>query len=295
MSPKFITGEPALLIGKTLVIADLHIGIESEYMKSGITVPSQIEQMTGKIDRLIQQTSAKKIVFLGDIKNQVPGVSFQELRELPEFFSHFSCLETHIVLGNHDSEIPALVENVKIHGTSALSFSEKKVVSRRHETSRHHEMPILRSQRKGFNNGIKIHGTDGFRLGSAYITHGHAWPKKEFLSCKYIIVSHTHPLIEIKDRIGYKFFEKVWVKASFNLEKLSKKYKKKISKAPEIILMPAFNELSGGAALNVETGRRQRLTSETFLGPITQLVDKKQTDIFLLDGTYLGKLDSLRK
>jgi len=148
---KFVTGEPALVFNKNLVIADLHIGIETEYRKSGITVPTQLEKMKGKIDALIEKTKAKRIVFLGDVKHQVPGVSMQELREIPEFFNHFSGkVETHIVLGNHDSEIPALVE------------------------------------------GVQIHDTDGFRLEDVYITHGHAWPKKEFLKCRFLVVSHTN-------------------------------------------------------------------------------------------------------
>ncbi len=244
---KFITNEPALVYNKTLVVADLHIGIEYELYKSGVRVPTQIEKMKEKIDSLIKQTKAKKIVFLGDIKHQVPGVSFQELREVPEFFNYFSSkIETHIVMGNHDSEIGALVDNVKIHDTP------------------------------------------GFKLEDAYIAHGHANIKKEFLTCKYLILSHTHPLIEIRDKLGYRFVERVWVETLFDTKKLQKKYKQKIKEPPKIILMPAFNPLSGGVALN-----SLNKSIENFLGPLTKLVDKKQTEIFLLDGTCLGKLSHL--
>jgi len=254
MELKFIQNQPALVFNKNLVIADIHLGLEYELYKSGINVPSQTEKMKKKIDQLIKKTKPNRLIFLGDIKHQIPGVSWQELKEVPEFFEHFSKkIETHIVLGNHDSEIPALVDNVKIHNT------------------------------------------DGFRLEDAYIMHGHAWPKKEFLKCKYLITSHTHPLIEIKDKIGHRFVERVWVKAGFDLKGLQGKYGKQIKKFPEIILMPAFNDLSGGAALNVETRRRQRKTEETFLGPITSLIDQKKTEIYLLNGTYLGRLESLKQ
>jgi len=153
-------------------------------------------------------------------------------------------------LGNHDSEIPALAEN------------------------------------------IKIHDTDGFMLGDVYMAHGHAWPKKEFLSCKYLIVSHTHPLIEIRDKLGYRFVERVWIEANFDDKKLEKRYKQK-TKSPKIILMPAFNWLSGGVAIN--SSKDSRRLREPFLGPITKLIDKKQTEVFLLDGTYLGALERLKK
>src|SRR3989338_1481879 len=106
---KFITGEPALVFNKNLVVADLHIGIETEYRKSGITIPTQLEKMKEKIDGLIKKSKARRLIIIGDVKHQVPGVSFQELREVPEFFNYFSGkIETHIVLGNHDSEIGAL-------------------------------------------------------------------------------------------------------------------------------------------------------------------------------------------
>ena len=59
--------------------------------------------------------------------------------------------------------------------------------------------------------------------------------------------------------------------------------------------MPAFNWLSGGVALNIESGKRRKKTEETFLGPITKLIDKRQTEVFLLDGTYLGELTKITK
>ncbi|HLD56991.1 MAG TPA: metallophosphoesterase [archaeon] len=241
---RFITNEPALVFNKTLVVADLHIGIEHELYKSGIKVPTQIEKLRSKIDSLVKQTKTKRIIFLGDIKHQVPGVSFQELREVPEFFNYFSNkIETHIVLGNHDSEIGALVENVKIHDTP------------------------------------------GFKLEDVYIAHGHANIKKEFLKCKYLILSHTHPLIEIRDKLGYRFVQLVWVRAVFDKKKVQKKYGK-VSSMPEIILMPAFNPLSGGVAINSKE-------KDAFTGPLTKLINKKQAEVFFLDGTCLGKLKDL--
>ena len=54
----FVTGQPALVFNRNLVIADLHIGIEYELYKSGIKVPTQIEKMKEKIDSLIKKTKA---------------------------------------------------------------------------------------------------------------------------------------------------------------------------------------------------------------------------------------------
>ena len=57
---KFLT-EPALLLtNRVLVITDLHLGIEYEIYKSGITVPSQIEKLEERIDNLIKSASPQK-------------------------------------------------------------------------------------------------------------------------------------------------------------------------------------------------------------------------------------------
>ena len=90
MELKFIQNQPALVFNKNLVIADIHLGLEYELYKSGINVPSQTEKMKKKIDQLIKKTKPNRLIFLGDIKHQIPGVSWQELKEVPEFFEHFS-------------------------------------------------------------------------------------------------------------------------------------------------------------------------------------------------------------
>jgi hypothetical protein len=115
MSIKFLT-EPALLIGKTLVVSDLHIGIEHEIFQSGITIPSQVERLEKRIDNLIKQTKANHLVILGDVKHQVPNISWQEYKEIPKFLEHFSKIKVSIVKGNHDGNIEKLAsKNVDIY------------------------------------------------------------------------------------------------------------------------------------------------------------------------------------
>jgi putative SbcD/Mre11-related phosphoesterase len=106
MSIKFLT-EPALLIGKTLIVSDLHIGIEHEIFQSGITIPSQVKRLEKRIDSLIKQTKAKHLVILGDVKHQVPNISWQEYREIPKFLEHFN-IKVSVVKGNHDGNIERL-------------------------------------------------------------------------------------------------------------------------------------------------------------------------------------------
>jgi len=117
MEPRFITNRPALMAGDKLVIVDLHIGIEYEFYKSGIKVPSSTESLSHSIELLIKETKPKRLIILGDIKHKVPGVTKQELREIPEFLSKLSeKIPIEIVPGNHDDNLKNYVpKNVKIH------------------------------------------------------------------------------------------------------------------------------------------------------------------------------------
>jgi len=107
MKIKFLT-EPALLLeNKILVIVDLHIGIEHEIFESGITIPSQVEKIQQRIDKLIKQTKTKHLIILGDVKHQVPNISWQEYKEIPKFLDHFK-IKISIIKGNHDGNIERL-------------------------------------------------------------------------------------------------------------------------------------------------------------------------------------------
>ncbi len=248
---KFVTGEAALLAGKTLVISDLHIGIEHEYRQAGISIPSQLEDMRKRLEKLIKETKPEKLILLGDIKHKVPGTSFQEEKEIPEFFSWLSGkVPVEITPGNHDPGI------------------EKMLPS-----------------------GIELHPTSGFLDGSFYYSHGHTWPKEEFFKAKYIITGHVQPQIEFRDSLGYRWTEKVWVISKLKLQAVKKKFRVCETKnLPELIIMPAFNRFSGGYSLNsCEAKERKR----AFSNPITSLTDMNKAKIYLLDGTYLGELESL--
>lgn len=122
MKPKFLT-EPALLVGKTLIIADLHLGVEYEIFKSGISIPSQLEKIKKRIDYLVKKTKAKELVFLGDIKHNIPVASYQEMREVPGFLKHFSKkLKVFIVKGNHDGNIEKMAKNIKVYSGSGFKI-----------------------------------------------------------------------------------------------------------------------------------------------------------------------------
>ncbi len=252
---RFVTGQPALLAGDTLVVADLHIGVEYGYYKSGIRIPSNTGSMLKALRELIRLTRARNLVLLGDVKHKVPGSTFQEMREIPEFLVSLG-KETavDVVPGNHDPDLKNfLPENVR-----------------------------LRPSR-------------GFARGNFYFVHGHTWPDPAFMKAAYVMVGHEHPQIEFRDKLGYRFFEQAWLRAELDRNALRKRYGKIPVRLPELIIMPKFNRLSGGISMNypVTAIDRAHGYDSSGIGPLVRSAKLKQAKVYLLDGTFLGKLKDL--
>lgn len=248
-----LLNEPALVVEntfKTLVIADVHLGIEWELYHSGFSIPSQVEKRKARIRDYIEKIKPERIVLLGDIKHNVPVTSWQEKQEVPAFLEMLaSSAPVEIVPGNHDGDIENLVpENVTVHGMR------------------------------------------GFVLDDAGYFHGHTWPDAELLSASHVVMSHNHPTIRFTDTLGHAVSEEVWIRTHF-IEKTIREYYGDIKWGnPEVIIMPAFNELCGGIPFNESI-------HEELLGPVfaNHAIELEKARAFLLDGTDLGTIGSIRK
>lgn len=132
---------------------------------------------------------------------------------------------------------------------------------------------------------VKVHDSKGFTSKGIGFFHGHTWPKKEVMSCKQVVCAHQHPTILFVETLGERDTRRCWVKADFITKVADKHYP---GSNPKLILMPAFNGLLGGTAVNDKNSE--------LLGPIMKnnLVDMMNAEIYLLDGTFLGKLTDLR-
>jgi len=259
MTIRFLNNEPALFIednkyGKILVIADLHLGMESELFDSGIIIAPQSKTLFEKIESLIEVSKAEKLVILGDLKHKIPGISFRELKEIPRFIEPLSKkVEVILVKGNHDTELDGLIPK-----------------------------------------GVEIHPASGLRIGNYGFFHGHAWPKKELLECDKLFTAHIHPTIQFIDGFGFTIVEKVWVKGKMNEKVIRKRYKLKkddnikLGKL-ETVIFPSFNSLISGFPLNKKRSKRK------YVGPLmrNKALRRRDLDVFMMDGTMLGKLTKL--
>jgi len=261
---------------KTLLIADPHLGWEMQLQEKGIHIPSQTPKILNKLITVIAEYKPDRLVILGDVKYTVSSSEFGEWRDIPDFFNQLSkCVGSiAVVRGNHDANLePLLPENVEF-------------------------LPAT-----------------GAVIGDVGVFHGHKWPSPALLGCKTLVMGHLHPVVVFRDPTGCKIMKQVWMKAKSEPEALAKillqKSRVKIqgsvnetlkkhynvkAKADEIYIMPSFNDFLGGRPIN-ETRPRKEIGSESLIGPVlrSEAVDVDDSELYLLDGTFLGTLNQLRR
>ncbi|MFQ6128536.1 MAG: metallophosphoesterase [Thermoplasmata archaeon] len=171
-----VADEAALLFDKTIVLADLHIGIELDFLESGFVIPKQTERMLERLIAMIDRCKAERVVIVGDLKHKIKGVSPQERREVPSFFERLLEVvpDVHLVPGNHDAYI--------------LDFLPEEVVS---------------------------HSPKGFRLEDMGFSHGSSWPSAEPMEGKILCMGHVHPSVLFVDRLGLRMTRRCWLRADF--------------------------------------------------------------------------------
>jgi putative SbcD/Mre11-related phosphoesterase len=122
--------------------------------------------------------------------------------------------------------------------------------------------------------GVDVTDGDGVRIGSVGFCHGHTWPAESVAAAPLVCTAHEHPLVRLTDSVGGRRTERVWLRGRLDPEGFSR-YPEV---GDELVVCPAFNDLSGGTAVNEGDG---------FLSPF--LPDGLTAgEAYLLDGTRLG-------
>ena len=95
-----------LLIDRTLIISDLHIGYEQALNREGIMVPRfQYKKILERLDEIIKSYDIGRIVVNGDIKHEFGRITRQEWDEALNFIIFLKNNFDEVVLlkGNHDN------------------------------------------------------------------------------------------------------------------------------------------------------------------------------------------------
>lgn len=264
MALHFLPGGPALVIENTmrvLVIADLHIGIESDLDVHGVHIPSQGPGRLGRVTACIDAGKPDLVLLLGDVKHSVPLTTRQEYRELPVLLDEIrSRAPLLVVPGNHDGGIErflrdgellpmrgALVDGVGyLHGHT---YPDPSLLGHLLVIGHHHPMVALRDE-----------------VGCALRDRA------------YLLTPVDEECLRPEAR-GKK-------EAGPRVGGTGGQGGKRGDGEPptRVLVMPAFNELTGYDLTKMR---------ESTLGPLSRCMDFVNAEVFLTDGTYLGLLGSL--
>jgi uncharacterized protein len=89
-------------------LSDLHLGYETHMAKKGVFIPKvNLKKIIESLDKALRLRRAKRIIVVGDIKNEFSTVGddeFNELYEIIEFCKKRS-IELILIKGNHDNFI----------------------------------------------------------------------------------------------------------------------------------------------------------------------------------------------
>ena len=122
---RFIYGKPALLFGKTLAIADLHIGFERELAAKGIRLGPMRDVLLRDMATLLDETKAERLAIVGDVKHTIAGAGFSEWLELKAMLRELCGMaKVVIVPGNHDGDILRVAGDAEIAPGSGIRMGK---------------------------------------------------------------------------------------------------------------------------------------------------------------------------
>jgi hypothetical protein len=165
-----------LVIGKTLVIPDVHIGYEEAMNKQGILLPrEQFDKTMKRLEKILDGLKLDTIVLLGDIKHEFGVISETEWRQtlhLLDFLGEY-CKKLVLIKGNHDTNLG----------------------------------PIAKKR----NLDIE----DYYVVGDVYLCHGHEVPEDmDFALAKKVVIGHEHAAIGLTKGLRVEKF-KCFIKGKF--------------------------------------------------------------------------------
>lgn len=231
-----------------VVIGDVHVGLEGDLARRGVTVPDQTRHMRDRVAAILEQHGATRLIVLGDLKETIGRSSSSDIARLRHFVRGLAA-RIDLVPGNHDADIDWLgVE------------------------------------------GVTMQPATGIKVGDVALTHGHVWPAEGIMDARHLVTSHNHPMLGLRDELGKLQKEPCWVKGPFR--RAARERYPMLPRGAQFVIMPAFNELLGGHAINAVKADGEK----EGLGPMlrNRLFDLDKASVYTLDGIEVGTVKALR-
>ena len=252
----------------SLVIADLHLGIEEEISEEkGVHFPVQDINILGRVKTLVTKFEVTQLYIIGDVKHTIFTDVTYNWDIVPEFMSNLSeIVDTIIIPGNHDGDLEALLPR---------SVTMRDV------------------------RGVVI-GGEKERVG---LLHGHSWPDPALLDASWIIAGHSHPAVSrfrvvSNPKLGRPEMKRFAGSVPVILQsKLSKNCVRRHMGLLEIdeddravlVSLPSFNQLISGLAINSSQSEMQ---GPFFENSCANFID---SEVFSTDGLFLGTVGWMRE
>jgi metallophosphoesterase superfamily enzyme len=224
-----VLGAPALVLeparrteARTLVVADVHLGLGSTAERSLGPPEGSAERLAERLLSIARSTRADAVIVAGDAKHPIVGTPPALRPVVFDFFAELlrEGLTVELVLGNHDVGIV-----------------------------RHLPREVL------------VHPATGMVRGDVGIFHGHRWPSNNVLRAPRLVAGHLHPGFRLAptadDPEGKR---RCWVRVERvpPAAKGSRRRRHIVPRAREVVILPAFNPIAGTEALNRERPARGR-------------------------------------
>jgi DNA ligase-associated metallophosphoesterase len=88
---------------KTLIVADLHWGKEETFRAGGVPIPlGPVHADLRRLDRIIEETSAERLLILGDLWHARAGMTLSLIGDLEQWRATHASLAIELIRGNHD-------------------------------------------------------------------------------------------------------------------------------------------------------------------------------------------------
>jgi uncharacterized protein len=250
-----IPDTPALHLGErgsgAVIVADLHLGLGGTPTRPGGPPEGSAERMADRLRGIVRTCGASTLIVAGDVKHPIVGTPPPLRPLLFEFFSYLlrEGIRVEVVLGNHDVGLAA-------------------------------HLP----------REVEVHPATGVVRAGVGIFHGHRWPSDRLLRSPRLVAGHLHPGFRLAPTAEYPEGKRpCWVRVELPAPGPARRRRTAHAalRAREIVVLPAFNPLSGVESLN----RARPARGRSFL--FGRFLSRGVARAYLLDGTDLGTIPTL--
>jgi len=112
---RVLNGRCAMVLpSRTLVLGDMHLGIEASLELDGMQLPrAQSREMGRRVDEVVKAHPPERIVVLGDLKHEFSRNLDQEWSQVRSMLEHLgSIADVTVVRGNHDNYLATITSRL---------------------------------------------------------------------------------------------------------------------------------------------------------------------------------------